>query len=165
MNANPLPVSDEVYTLMGNHPESYVNGVWAYILGQYFPLPHFIVAPEYSTAGNGRADLLVIRVRDNQLIFALEGKPMQKTHWKWTQDMVQLRGYLESVQKSLGQGSTSYGMLAAGTDFVIVSWNGTQIYRLVSKITDMQPATNTQDINGNPTQTLGLLGALATALH
>ncbi|KAF7984525.1 hypothetical protein HWV62_13695 [Athelia sp. TMB] len=57
--------------------EDYTNGVWNAILSQEFPLPKYMVIPEFWVTNahiRWRADLVVYRVADDRVILIYEGK-------------------------------------------------------------------------------------------
>lgn len=138
-------LSHDVHSLMKD--ESLVNGVWAGILSIYFPMPKYIIAPEYWTKpGERRGDLIVIHAKSKKTVFSFEGKKEKLSPQDWDKARVQILGYLGDGNSRVGQ--VGYGLLATGTEYAILCWNGSQLYRLGTSITDQHTDSNRQEING-----------------
>lgn len=108
--------------------ESIVNGQWGEVLRAIFPAPGFIICPEGRDMGNGRADMVVLQVRnnagtmENRRVLAFEGKKgavnPPATELAFFNNVQQLAGYMGSVAR-LGQ--YQYGFLAVGAKAVLMA--------------------------------------------
>lgn len=108
--------------------EAIVNGQWIEALRTYFPAPGFIICPEGRDAGNGRADMVVLQVRQQagvmqgRRVLAFEGKKgavnPPATEIAFFNNLPQLAGYMGSVAR-LGQ--YQYGFLAVGAQAVLMA--------------------------------------------
>ena len=96
-------------------PESQVNGVWIWILQQYFPFGTFIVAPEYSGTGTGRGDAVVVATADARPVFGYEGKKALSATQQWNSSN-QLTQYVKAISSAYGYG---FGVYSSGTQFSV----------------------------------------------
>ncbi|KAF2187537.1 hypothetical protein K469DRAFT_770587 [Zopfia rhizophila CBS 207.26] len=114
----------EVFEAM--EAESLVNGVWFHILSQVFTFPTYIIAPEYVTGDHRRrGDLFVIRVADRKAVFAYEGKKAEPPEHVVKNHSPQIKGYLKDMR---GTRSYAFGVLAAGTSYCILQWEGSNLH-------------------------------------
>ncbi|KAI1169650.1 hypothetical protein F4777DRAFT_572340 [Nemania sp. FL0916] len=137
--------------------EANVNGVWNSVLSHFFPMSEYIIAPEYWTREHTlRGDLVVLRVSATQVkpVLAFEGKKSGATETTWHAAVEQVKGYCNSnIYK---KGGSTFGIVAAGTKFMFVRWDGAQLYRLSTALNDIENTTgltSAMDITNKDHQT------------
>ncbi|OAL06436.1 hypothetical protein IQ06DRAFT_16 [Phaeosphaeriaceae sp. SRC1lsM3a] len=146
--STPLGDANDAFEHLGidNLSESLVNGIWNHVLSQLFPFPDFLILPEHWTdsrrPGGSRVDLVVYRMRDMGPVFVYEGKgdvedlslkePSQALDVIISaglqKNLAQIQRYLRTLRRS--QGESSFGVLAQGTQFIIMKYDAGQYWRV-----------------------------------
>ena len=89
--------------------EAVVNGIWFHLLSEYFPYPHYIIAPEYHSTVNERAcrfDLAVVDVQKQEVVFIYEGKKANLTAGQTRELLNQTFKYIRGNKPALAMYGT-----------------------------------------------------------
>ncbi|KAG8995003.1 hypothetical protein FRB94_009506 [Tulasnella sp. JGI-2019a] len=103
--------------------ESFVNGVWAHILGTYFLFPDFVIEPEKYTPRKNRADLYVHKIQGGRAMLCYEGKVKGGQDATFGLARAQAGVYMDETR-------ARFGMVGIGREVVFITPQGSDLWDL-----------------------------------